>query len=67
VCSLPATAMVGGGKPLGDNVFTDHVAAGAVAISASAISVHPLDTVKTLLQAYKRAREPKFTAKEVNT
>jgi hypothetical protein len=46
--------MVGGGKPLGDSVFTGHAAAGAAAISASAISVHPLDTAKTLLQASTR-------------
>lgn len=46
-----AAAMVGGGKPLGDSVFGGHAAAGAAAISASTVSVHPLDTVKTLLQA----------------
>ena len=43
--------MVGGGKPLGDSVFAGHAAAGAAAISASAVAVHPLDTVKTLIQA----------------
>ena len=43
--------MVGGGKPLGDSVFAGHAAAGAAAISASAAAVHPLDTVKTLIQA----------------
>lgn len=42
--------MVGGGKPLGDSVLAGHAAAGAAAISASAVAVHPLDTVKTLLQ-----------------
>jgi len=41
----------GGGKPLGDSVFAGHAAAGAAAISASAVAVHPLDTVKTLIQA----------------
>ena len=41
----------GGGKPFGDNVFAGHAAAGVAAISASAVAVHPLDTVKSLLQA----------------
>jgi hypothetical protein len=50
--------MVGGAKPLGDNVFAGHAAAGAAAISASAISVHPLDTVKTLLQTSTRPPLP---------
>jgi hypothetical protein len=39
------------GKPLGDSVFAGHAAAGVAAITASAVAVHPLDTVKTLLQA----------------
>ncbi|RLM73407.1 uncharacterized protein C2845_PM15G15200 [Panicum miliaceum] len=48
--------MVGGGKPLGDSVFAGHAAAGAAAISASAVAVHPLDTVKTLIQASAHTR-----------
>ena len=48
---MQAAEMVGGGKPLGDSVFAGHAAAGAAAISASAVAVYPLDTVKTLLQA----------------
>lgn len=48
---MQAAAMVGGSKPLGDSVFAGHAAAGAAAISASAVAVYPLDTVKTLLQA----------------
>ena len=48
---MQAAEMVGGGKTLGDSVFAGHAAAGAAAISASAVAVHPLDTVKTLLQA----------------
>jgi hypothetical protein len=43
--------MVGDGKRLGDSVFAGHAAAGAAAISASTVAVHPLDTVKTLIQA----------------
>ncbi|OEL36499.1 hypothetical protein BAE44_0002480 [Dichanthelium oligosanthes] len=37
--------MVGGGKSLGDSVFAGHAAAGAAAISASAVAVYPLDTL----------------------
>lgn len=48
----------GGGKPFGDNVFAGHAAAGAAAISASAVAVHPLDTVKSLLQASARPASP---------
>jgi hypothetical protein len=51
----------GGGKPLGDSVFAGPAAAGAVAISASAVSVHSLDTVKTLLQASTDPYSPVIT------
>lgn len=52
--------MVGGGKPLGDSVLAGHAAAGAAAISASTVAVHPLDTVKTLLQASAPTRLSSF-------
>lgn len=50
VPALQAAEMVGGSKPLGESVFAVHAVAGAAAISASAVAVYPLDTVKTLLQ-----------------
>nr|CAB3485196.1 unnamed protein product [Digitaria exilis] len=45
--------MVGGGKPLGDSVLAGHAAAGAAAISASTVSVHPLDTLGSAGQKQK--------------
>ncbi|KAF7010064.1 hypothetical protein CFC21_024531 [Triticum aestivum] len=50
----------GGGKPFGDNVFAGHAAAGVAAISASAVAVHPLDTVKSLLQLSAAGQKQKM-------
>ncbi|KAL6652342.1 hypothetical protein ACP70R_011267 [Stipagrostis hirtigluma subsp. patula] len=57
--------MVGGGKPLGDSVFAGHAAAGAAAISASAVAVHPLDTVKTLLQLSASGKKEQMGLRQV--
>ncbi|XP_040378862.1 mitochondrial tricarboxylate transporter 1 [Oryza brachyantha] len=54
-----------GGKPLGDSVFAGHAAAGAAAISASAVSVHPLDTVKTLIQLSAAGSKHKMGLRQV--
>ncbi|CAL5069015.1 unnamed protein product [Urochloa decumbens] len=57
--------MVGGGKPLGDSVFAGHAAAGAAAISASAVAVHPLDTAKTLVQLGAAGKNQKMGLRQV--
>uniref|UniRef100_A0A804RKQ5 Mitochondrial carrier protein n=2 Tax=Zea mays TaxID=4577 RepID=A0A804RKQ5_MAIZE len=57
--------MVGGSKPLGESVFAVHAVAGAAAISASAVAVYPLDTVKTLLQLGATGQKQKMGLRQV--